>query len=178
MKNSEIAVFGGGCFWCTEAIYKRVKGVLSVKPGYAGGETVEPTYQQVCSGRTGHAEVVQVQFDPQLVSYSDLLKIFWHVHDPTTLNQQGNDIGPQYRSIILYANEEQKEQANTSLKATDASGLFPQPIVTQIQPLGEFYLAEKNHHDYYANNLNQPYCRAIISPKVKHFMKDFEDKLK
>ena len=178
MTKTKTAVFGGGCFWCTEAIFKRVNGVLSVEPGYAGGETVEPTYQQVCSGRTGHAEVIRVEYDPQVVTYTDLLEIFWHAHDPTTLNRQGNDIGTQYRSIILYANDEQKKQAEASLKTADASGMFSQPVVTQIEALGAFYPAEKYHYDYFANNPNQPYCRAVISPKVQHFMNDFSGKLK
>lgn len=178
MSNSETAVFGGGCFWCTEAIYKRVKGVLSVTPGYAGGEIKNPTYQQVCSGLTGHAEVVRVEYDPEVISYPELLEIFWHAHDPTTLDRQGNDVGSQYCSIILYANDEQKRQAVASLKAADESGMFDQPIVTQIRELEKFYPAEDYHHDYFANNPNQPYCRVVISPKVQHFMRDFSEKLK
>jgi peptide-methionine (S)-S-oxide reductase len=178
MSKTETAVFGGGCFWCTEAIYKRVNGVVTVMPGYAGGNLKDPTYQQVCSGTTGHAEVVRMEFDPQVVSYEDLLEIFWHMHDPTTLNRQGNDIGTQYRSIILYADDKQKTQAETSLQAAEISGMFHQPIVTMIEPLREFYPAEKYHNDYFANNLNQPYCRMVISPKVQHFMKDFADRLK
>ena len=178
MNKRNAAVFGGGCFWCTEAIFKRVKGVLSVIPGYAGGETESPTYPEVCSGKTGHAEVVRIEYDPEVISYEDLLEIFWHAHDPTTLNRQGNDIGMQYRSIILYANEEQKEQAEASLKAADASGMFSKPIVTRIESLGDFYAAEDYHRDYFTNNPNQPYCRAVISPKVQHFMRDFSGKLK
>ncbi len=178
MNNREIAVLGGGCFWCIEAIYKRVKGVRNVAPGYAGGETESPTYSEVCSGKTGHAEVVRVEFDPSIISYEEILEIFWHVHDPTTLNRQGNDIGTQYRSIIFYANKEQKEQAETSLKAADASGMFSNLVVTRVEPLVDFYPAEDYHHDYFANNPNQPYCRAIISPKVQHFMSDFSGKLK
>jgi peptide-methionine (S)-S-oxide reductase len=178
MSKQEFAVLGGGCFWCTEAIYGRVKGVLSAIPGYAGGETESPTYSEVCSGKTGHAEVVRVEFDPEIITYEEILEIFWHAHDPTTLNRQGNDIGTQYRSIILYADDEQKELAQSSLKTADTSGMFSQPIVTQIEPLGEFYPAEDYHHDYFANNPNQPYCRAIISPKVQHFMRDFSAKLK
>jgi peptide-methionine (S)-S-oxide reductase len=178
MKNKETAVFGGGCFWCTEAIFKRVKGVLAVEPGYAGGQTENPDYHQVCTGRTGHAEVIRVEFDPEIISYRDLLEVFWHAHDPTTLNRQGNDVGTQYRSIILYDNEEQKEQAEESLKEADASGMFSGSIVTQIQPLDHFYPAEDYHSDYFAKNPNQPYCRVIISPKVQHFMQDQTDKLK
>jgi peptide-methionine (S)-S-oxide reductase len=178
MNKTEKAVFGGGCFWCTEAIFKRVKGVLSVMPGYAGGHTDNPNYQQVCRGDTGHAEVIQVEYDPQEVSYSDLLEVFWQAHDPTTLNRQGNDVGEQYRSIILYANEEQRAQAQASLQAADQSGEFRKPIVTKIEKLDEFYPAEDYHQDYFANNPNQPYCRAIISPKVQHFMRDHVDMLK
>jgi peptide-methionine (S)-S-oxide reductase len=177
-KKNEIAVFGGGCFWCTEAIYKRVKGVISVTPGYAGGSKENPTYQQVCSGSTGHAEVIKVEFDPEVVSYRDLLEVFWHAHDPTTLNRQGNDIGTQYRSIILYADSEQKEQAQKSLDKAQKSGMFSKPIVTQVEELGDFYPAEDYHHDYFANNPNQPYCRAIISPKVRHFLQVQPEKLK
>lgn len=178
MSKQEYAVFGGGCFWCTEAIYKRVNGVLSVVPGYAGGETESPTYSEVCSGKTGHAEVVRVEFDPGVITFEELLEIFWHTHDPTTLNRQGNDIGTQYRSIILYANENQKMQAQASMREADSSGVFNQPIVTRIEPLGDFYPAEEYHHDYFANNPNQPYCRTIISPKVQHFMQDFSGKTK
>ncbi len=178
MNNNETAVFGGGCFWCTEAIFKRVKGVLSVTPGYAGGWTANPSYQQVCGGTTGHAEVIQVDYDPKIVSYRNLLEVFWQAHDPTTLNRQGNDVGEQYRSIILFSNDKQKEQAEASLKAKDKSGSFRQPIVTQIKELRNFYPAEDYHRDYFANNPNQPYCRAIISPKVQHFMRDNADDLK
>lgn len=178
MNKTETAVFGGGCFWCTEAIFKRVRGVLSVMPGYAGGQAENPSYEQVCSGRTGHAEVIQVEYDPAVVSYRDLLEIFWQAHDPTTLNRQGNDVGEQYRSIILYADEQQKELAEASLKAADTSGMFHRPIVTQIKELKKFYPAEDYHRDYFAANPNQPYCRAVISPKVQHFMQDHTDVLK
>lgn len=174
----ESAVLGGGCFWCTEAIYKRVKGVTKVEPGYAGGHLPDPTYQQVCDGNTGHAEVIRVEFDPQVIRYADILEIFWQAHDPTTLNRQGNDVGPQYRSIILTGSEEQRQAAEESLKEAQASGMFREPIVTEIQPLGAFYPAEDYHLDYFANNPNQPYCRMIISPKVKHFMEANPDALK
>lgn len=173
MNKTEKAVFGGGCFWCTEAIYKRVKGVISVTPGYAGGEVPHPTYEQVCRGTTGHAEVIEVEYDPQVVSYADLLEVFWYAHDPTTLDRQGNDVGEQYRSIILYATEEQKTQAEASLKDADKSGMFRDPIVTRIEKLGAFFPAEDYHHDYFANNPNQPYCRAVISPKVQHFLQEY-----
>ena len=178
MNKTEKAVFGGGCFWCTEAIFKRVKGVVSVTPGYAGGETPHPTYEQVCRGTTGHAEVTEVEYDPQVVSYADLLQVFWYAHDPTTLDRQGNDVGEQYRSIILYANEEQKKLAEASLKEADLSGMFRDPIVTRVEKLEAFFPAEDYHMDYFANNPNQPYCRAVISPKVQYFMRDHTDVLK
>ena len=175
---TETAVLGGGCFWCTEAIYKRVRGVTKVEPGYAGGHLPNPTYQQVCDGNTGHAEVIRVEFDPALISYDEILEIFWQAHDPTTLNRQGNDVGPQYRSIILTGSEEQRQAAEASLKAAQVSGTFKRPIVTQIEPLEVFYPAEDYHLDYFANNPNQSYCRVIISPKVKHFMEANPEKLK
>lgn len=173
MKNNKTAVFGGGCFWCTEAIYKRVKGVEKVEPGYAGGHADNPSYEMICTGTTGHAEVIRVTYDPEIVSFSDLLGIFWHAHDPTTLNRQGNDIGTQYRSIILYQNEKQKEIAELSFKDADARGMFKKPIVTKIEALDDFYPAEDYHSDYFANNPNQPYCRAVIAPKVQHFLKEY-----
>ncbi len=176
--NLESAVLGGGCFWCTEAIYLRVKGVTKVEPGYAGGQMPNPTYHQVCDGNTGHAEVIRVEYDRQVISYADLLEIFWQAHDPTTRNRQGNDIGSQYRSIILTKDAEQHRIAEKSLAAAQASGMFRRPIVTEIQPLESFYPAENYHYDYFANNPNQPYCRAIISPKVKHFMEVNSEKLK
>ena len=176
MANNKTAVFGGGCFWCTEAIYKRVKGVEKVEPGYAGGHVDNPSYQLVCSGSTGHAEVVRITYNPNIVSYSDLLEIFWYAHDPTTLNRQGNDTGTQYRSIILFENEEQKQIAESSLKATDAGELFKKPIVTKIEALDTFYSAEDYHFDYFTNNPNQPYCRAVITPKIQHFMEGYQAK--
>ena len=174
----ESAVLGGGCFWCTEAIFKRVRGVVSVEPGYAGGHLPNPTYHQVCDENTGHAEVIRISYDPQVISYVELLEVFWEAHDPTTRNRQGNDIGSQYRSIILTSGPEQETIARVSLQAADASGRFRNPIVTEIQPLEVFYPAEDYHHDYFANNPNQPYCRAIISPKVKHFMESNPELLK
>lgn len=171
--KTETAVFGGGCFWCTEAIYKQIKGVNSVKPGYAGGHTESPTYYQVCSGTTGHAEVIQVEYYPEIIRYEDLLEIFWQAHDPTTKNRQGNDIGTQYRSIIFYTNDKQRKLAESSLKREGESGDFRKPIVTEIKPLEAFIEAEDYHHDYFANNPNQPYCRAVISPKVRHFFEKY-----
>lgn len=175
--SKETAVFGGGCFWCIEAIYKRIKGVESVVPGYAGGNVEQPIYNEVCRGDTGHAEVIKIEYDPEIISYKDLLDIFWHAHDPTTKNRQGNDVGSQYRSIILFQNEDQRKKAEHSKEVADAGGMFRKPIVTEIKALEEFYEAEDYHHDYFASNPNQPYCRAIISPKVQHFMKDFPERL-
>jgi len=178
MKNKETAVFGGGCFWCTEAIYKRVKGVEKVEPGYAGGHEGNPSYKMVCTGTTGHAEIIRVTYDPKIVSYSDILEIFWYAHDPTTLNRQGNDVGTQYRSTILFQNIEQKELAELSLKDADASGMFKRPIVTTIEALDVFFPAEDYHSDYFANNPNQPYCRAVIAPKVQHFLEGYHEILR
>lgn len=175
MKNNETAVFGGGCFWCTEAIYKRVKGVKKVEPGYAGGHEDNPSYKMICTGTTGHAEVIRVTYDPNVVTFSDLLEIFWHAHDPTTLNRQGNDVGTQYRSTILYQNDEQKKSAESSLKDAAASGMFKKPIVTKIEVLDVFFPAEDYHTNYFANNPNQPYCRAVIAPKVQHFLEGYHE---
>jgi len=175
LTNKETGVFGGGCFWCTEAIYKRVKGVEKVEPGYAGGHEGNPTYKMVCTGTTGHAEVIRVTYEPEIVSFSNLLEIFWHAHDPTTLNRQGNDVGTQYRSIILYGNKEQRELAESSLKDADTSAMFKNPIVTDIEVLDVFFPAEDYHSDYFANNPNQPYCRAVIAPKVQHFLEGYQE---
>ncbi len=168
-KKTETAVLGGGCFWCTEAIYQMLPGVKSVASGYAGGITENPTYKEVCSGKTGHAEVVQVEFDPQRISYEKILDTFWDVHDPTTLNRQGPDAGTQYRSVIFYANEAQRVAAEKS--KAEAQKRFASPIVTEIAPLKKFYKAEGYHQDYFRSNPNQPYCRAIIQPKVEKFEK-------
>ena len=168
-NQSEIATVGGGCFWCTEAIFQMLPGVKSVASGYAGGAKENPTYKEVCSGNTGHAEVIQVEYDPNVVSYDKILETFWQAHDPTTMNRQGNDAGTQYRSIILYSNEAQKKAAEKS--KGEAQKHFSSPIVTQIVPLGKFYKAEDYHQDYYHSNPNQPYCRAIIQPKVEKFEK-------
>lgn len=165
--QSATATLGGGCFWCLEALYQRVPGVQQVVSGYAGGHVANPTYKEVCSGTTGHAEVVQVTFDPGTISFAEVLAWFWEAHDPTTLNRQGNDVGPQYRSIILYHDEAQKEVAEAS--RTAAGEHFSDPIVTEIVPLETFYPAEDYHQDYFANNPNQPYCRVVIAPKVRKF---------
>ncbi|MDQ7030322.1 MAG: peptide-methionine (S)-S-oxide reductase MsrA [Ardenticatenia bacterium] len=170
------ATLGGGCFWCLEAVYQRVRGVVSVVPGYAGGHVPNPTYEHVCTGTTGHAEVVQITFDPRLITYRDLLTIFWHIHDPTTPNRQGNDVGPQYRSIILYHDEEQRREAEASKAEAEASGLWPAPFVTEIVPLTAFYEAEPYHHDYFRRHPDHPYCRLIIAPKVAKFLKTFPEK--
>ena len=168
-NQTHVATFGGGCFWCTEAIFERVPGVVSVTSGYAGGDTPNPTYEEVCTGGTGHAEVIQVEFDPGVVSYDRLLDVFWETHDPTTLNRQGNDVGTQYRSIILYSNEAQKLAAEKSLKVAQAQ--FSDPITTQIVPLKHFYKAELYHQDFYNENGTVPYCQFVIRPKVEKFEK-------
>jgi peptide-methionine (S)-S-oxide reductase len=165
--HTELATLGGGCFWCTEAIFKMLPGVKSVTSGYAGGTKENPTYKEVCSGTTGHAEVIQVEFDPAVISYEKLLDTFWEAHDPTTLNRQGADTGTQYRSIILYSTEEQKAAAERSKARAQAE--FDRPIVTEIVPLTKFYKAEGYHQDYYRSNPNQPYCQMVIRPKVKKF---------
>jgi peptide-methionine (S)-S-oxide reductase len=168
-NHLEVATLGGGCFWCTEAEFQMLPGVKSVTSGYAGGTTEHPTYKQVCTGDTGHAEVIQIAYDPKVVSYEKVLETFWEAHDPTTLNQQGPDTGTQYRSIILYADEAQKKAAEKS--KAEAQKHFGRPIVTQIVPLTKFWPAEDYHQDYYRSNPNQPYCRAIIRPKVEKFEK-------
>jgi len=178
MNKTKIAVFGTGCFWCSEAIFKQLCGVISVTPGYAGGTTPGPTYEQVCTGLTGHAEMAQIEFDPGVISYEDLLEIFLNVHDPTSLNRQGNDVGTQYRSIILTTFQTQKEIAKKSVKHLEESHQFTQPVVTVIEPLRHFYRAEKSHQDYYANHSDQSYCRLVISPKLQHLRQKYAAKLK
>lgn len=174
----ETATFGAGCFWCVEAIFQQLKGVHQVVSGYAGGTVKNPTYKHVCTGTTGHTEVVQITFDPEVISYEDLLYVFWRTHDPTTLNRQGADVGTQYRSVIFYHNEEQKALAERSKQETKTSGLWPEPIVTEIVPFRNFYNAEKYHQNYYRLTPYQPYCRAVIDPKVQKFKKEFQEKLK
>lgn len=165
--ETAIATFGSGCFWCTEAVFQSLDGVLSVTSGYTGGEVKNPTYEQVCSGTTGHAEATRVEFDPTRISYGKLLDLFWKSHDPTTLNRQGADVGTQYRSVIVYHSDEQKAEAEASRNAVDGSGLFHAPIVTRIEPAGEFYPAEGYHQDYYRNNPSAAYCAFNIRPKLK-----------
>jgi peptide-methionine (S)-S-oxide reductase len=175
---SEIATFGNGCFWCTEAIFQRVDGVTSVISGYSGGSVKNPTYKEVCSGLTGHAEVVQVTFDPARVSYTDLLEIFWRTHDPTTLNRQGNDVGSQYRSAIFYHSESQRLVAEEIKQKLGEAGVYALPIVTEIVPFERFYKAEDDHQNYFNDNGNVPYCAIIVQPKVEKFKRVFSDKVK
>jgi len=177
MKRNETAVFGGGCFWCTEAIFKNLKGVITVVPGYAGGNQDNPFYSDVALGQTGHAEVVKIIFDPQAISYSNLVEIFFSIHNPTTPNRQGNDIGTQYRSIILYLSEAQKKTAEKILGEVEKSHQYDFPIITQIKPLKKFYPAENYHKDYYDNHKNEPYCRLVISPKLKYLREKYSEKL-
>ncbi len=174
----ETATLGAGCFWCVEAIFENLKGVDTVVSGYAGGTVEDPTYQLVCSGNTGHAEAIQVTFDPEIISYEDLLYVFWRTHDPTTLNRQGHDVGTAYRSVIFYHGTTQKQIAEKSLQDTQASGLWPNPIVTEITAFTNFYSGEDYHQDYYRLNPQQPYCRAVIDPKMQKFRADFAEKLK
>lgn len=176
--NTDTATFGTGCFWCTEALFQQLKGVLKATSGYSGGHVPNPTYKEVCEGTTGHAEVLQIVYDPAVISFDELLKAFWESHDPTTLNRQGNDIGPQYRSAIFYHNKEQQTKAEAYKEALNKSGAFPNPIVTEITAFSKFYPAENHHQDYYANNPSQPYCRYVIRPKLEKFNKVFKDKLK
>jgi peptide-methionine (S)-S-oxide reductase len=174
----EVATLAGGCFWCLEAVYDQLRGVLEAESGYTGGHVVNPSYEQVCTGRTGHAEVVQITFDPQQVSYADLLKVFFTIHDPTTLNRQGNDVGTQYRSAIYYHSDEQKQIAEQVIKELGEANLWPNPIVTELTPLDKYYPAEDYHQEYFANNPNQPYCRAVVAPKVGKFRKYYFEQLK
>ena len=177
-SRTEKATFGGGCFWCTEAIFESLRGVVSVISGYAGGITENPTYEQVCTGKTGHAEVVQITFDPSVITYEELLEVFFLTHDPTTLNRQGNDIGTQYRSIILFHNERQKALAEQTKSELQKVGAWDKPIVTEIVPLTTFYPAEDYHQDYFAKNPEKAYCQAVIRPKMEKFRKVFKAKLK
>jgi peptide-methionine (S)-S-oxide reductase len=177
-KKLQKATFGSGCFWCTEAVFELVEGVTSVTSGYTGGNIKNPTYEEVCSEKSGHAEAIQLTYDPEVITYDELLEIFWKTHNPTTLNRQGNDKGTQYRSVIFYHSEEQKQLAEKYKDALDKSGAWENPIVTEILPATEFYKAENYHQDYYTNNPNQGYCAFIITPKVEKFKEVFKDKLK
>lgn len=177
-SQTETAVFGGGCFWCTEAVFMMFKGVVSVTSGYAGGTKENPSYEEVCLGKTGHAEVIKVEYDPALISYRDLLTVFFATHDPTTLNRQGNDMGTQYRSIILYAHDEQKIQAEHYVQDLEISSPGGTPIVTEVKLLDRFYEAEDYHKDYYTQHKTKPYCQLVISPKLKKAQTEFSQLLK
>lgn len=177
-EGMDTATLGAGCFWCIEAVFQELKGVESVTSGYAGGFIKNPSYKEVCTGRTGHAEVAQIVFDPDVISFDELLEVFWKTHDPTTLNRQGNDIGTQYRSSVFYHNEKQKEKTEYYKRKLDESGAYPNPVVTTIEELTDFYVAEDYHQNYYNSNTSQPYCTFVIQPKVEKFRKAFADKLK
>lgn len=177
-ESLETITFGNGCFWCTEAVFQELKGVHSVVSGYMGGSKADPTYEEVCTGRTGHAEVVQIKYDPKVIPFDQLLEVFWQTHDPTTLNRQGADVGTQYRSAVFYHNDEQKTISERYKKKLDEAGAFDNPIVTEITKASEFYPAENYHQDYFKLNGRAPYCRAVIAPKMEKFRKAFEEKLK
>ena len=174
----EIATLANGCFWCSEAIFRRLKGVKSVLPGYAGGSIKNPSYDQVCTGTTGHAESTQIQFDPKIISFEKILDIFWHTHDPTTLNRQGSDVGTQYRSAIFYHNEKQKEVAEKSKKEVQAEGAYKDPIVTEICPFKIFYVAEDYHKNYYEEHKDAPYCNFVIDPKIHKLLQHYGSDVK
>jgi peptide-methionine (S)-S-oxide reductase len=178
MGKTDTATLGAGCFWCVEAVFQQLNGVLKVSSGYSGGHVANPTYEQVCEKNTGHAEVTQIIFDPAIISFDELLEVFWQVHDPTTLNRQGNDAGPQYRSVVFYRNNAQKEKASYYKSQLEKSGAWKDPIITEIAPLTNFYVAEDYHQNYYVNNGSQPYCYFVIRPKMEKFEKVFKDKLK
>ena len=174
----DTATFGAGCFWCVEAVFERLDGVVKVVSGYSGGEVKNPSYKEVCTGTTGHAEVCQIIFDPEKITYEELLEVFWKTHDPTTLNRQGADVGPQYRSVIFYHSEKQRQEAEYYKKKLEESGIFKDPVVTEIVPFDAFYEAEDYHQEYFELHGEQPYCRMVIRPKVEKFEKLFRDKLK
>jgi peptide-methionine (S)-S-oxide reductase len=177
-SGNELATLAGGCFWCLEAVYDELRGVEQVESGYAGGHVHNPTYRQVCDGTTGHAEVVQLGFDPQIISFREILQVFFTIHDPTTLNRQGNDIGTQYRSAIFYHTPEQRDQAQQLIAELTEQRLWDNPIVTEVLPYTRFYRAEDYHQEYFANNAAQPYCRVVVAPKVAKFRKQFVERLK
>jgi peptide-methionine (S)-S-oxide reductase len=173
-----VATLAGGCFWCLEAVYEQLEGVIQVESGYSGGKVPNPSYRLVCTGTTGHAEVVQLTFDPEVVAFKDLLEVFFTIHDPTTLNRQGADVGSQYRSAIFYHDEAQKETAEQVIREIEAAGIWDDPIVTEVQPFTAFYRAEDYHQEYYRNNSFQPYCQVVIAPKVAKFRRKYFDRLK
>ncbi len=176
--GTQIATLAGGCFWCLEAVYDQLEGVKSVESGYSGGQVPNPSYHEVCDGKTGHAEVVQVSFDPDEISFADILRVFFAIHDPTTLNRQGADVGTQYRSAIFCHDDEQKQTAEAVIKEIGAAGIWDNPIVTEVTPFDRFYMAEAYHQEYFANNPFQPYCQVVIAPKVAKFRKQFVESLK
>ncbi|MDX2246244.1 MAG: peptide-methionine (S)-S-oxide reductase MsrA [Bacteroidia bacterium] len=178
MDKLKKATLGAGCFWCVEAVFLELKGVIAVESGYSGGHVKNPSYKAICTGTTGHAEVAQITYDPDIISFDELLEVFWQTHDPTTLNRQGNDAGPQYRSVVFYHDDEQKQKAEYYKKELDASGAYAKPIVTEISPLINYYPAESYHQNYFAQNSNQPYCVFVIQPKLDKFRKVFAEKLK
>lgn len=174
----QMATLANGCFWCSEAIFSRLKGINSVLPGYSGGKKENPSYDEVCSGRTGHAEAAQIEFDPNIISFEKLLDVFWHTHDPTTLNRQGNDVGTQYRSVIFYHDEKQREIAEKSKRELEETGIYKNPIVTEIVPLDKFYVAEDYHKKYYERNQDAPYCKFVIDPKIQKLLHGYGNDLK
>lgn len=178
VAKKEIAVFGGGCFWCTEAVFEELEGVISVTSGYAGGKIRNPSYENVSDGETGHAEVIRIEYDSQKISYNDLLTVFFYTHDPTTLNQQGTDIGEQYRSMIFYTDKNQKNQAEKFIQELTSSAAYKNPIVTEIKPLENFYKAEDYHQNFYKNNPEKPYCQVVIAPKVEKLRQRFKELLR
>jgi len=178
MANLQTVVLGGGCFWCLEAVFDRLQGVTSVESGYMGGHVDNPTYRQVCTGNTGHVEVVRVTFDPTVLTYRELLDVFFTVHDPTTLDRQGNDTGTQYRSVIFYDSEEQRRVAAQAIEELNAAHTWPDPVVTAVEPATKFFVAEDYHQEYFANNGSQPYCQMVVAPKVKKFQQKFAPKMK
>jgi len=178
MAQSEVAVLGGGCFWCLEAVFQQMEGVLSVESGYMGGHTPDPTYQEVCGGATSHIEIVRITFDPAVASYRDILEVFFTIHDPTTRDRQGNDVGSQYRSVIFYSSDEQRGTAQQVIRDLDAKRIWDHPIVTDVQPAATFYRAEDYHQNYFRDNAQQPYCTFVVAPKVRKFREKFAQKLR
>lgn len=176
--RTEVAVFGGGCFWCTEAVFQQLRGVVSVVPGYTGGERENPNYDSVSMGNTGHAEVIKIEFDPEVIQYRDLLEVFFHTHNPTTMNQQGGDVGTQYRSIILYTSDAQRVAAENLISELENAGEFKDQIITELKPLEKFYAAEDYHKEYFAKNSDAPYCQVVISPKLRKLREKYGEKLK
>ncbi|RCW38721.1 peptide-methionine (S)-S-oxide reductase [Marinilabilia salmonicolor] len=177
-SKEETAILGGGCFWCIEAVFEELQGVTKVESGYSGGKIANPTYREVCSGLTGHAEVIRVFFDPARITYKEILSVFFSVHDPTTLNRQGADVGTQYRSVIFYNSEQQRQEAEEVIEELKRQEVYNKPVVTEISPAGDFFVAENYHQNYFENNPNQPYCQVVINPKLKKFREKFEQKLK